>query len=373
MRKVESLKVMYHHILVGRMTMGTNGTCLFQYDREWLDTGFSISPLKLPLIPELFEAELTPFGGNFGVFEDSIPGGYGEYMLTKELRKHGVNYMELDPLQKLSIVGSSGMGALCYVPDNKISIPEDSIDLDKIQHEALEALSEKSDKNAGRLYMASGNSGGVRPKVLLNADGISWIVKFRQTYDPLDAGLIEYMYNKAAQKAGIIVPQFRLFNGRYFGEERFDIAPNGDRIHMVTASGLLNEGINLPKMDYNTLLALTGYITQDHVEVEQQFRRMVFNYYSENFDDHVRNFSFLYIDGKWKLLPAYDMTHDSSLGTHATTVGYTDSPTDEDLINAGMRIQIPQKVCESIIDEVRPIGRELVKRIKNKDYEFPFP
>ncbi len=103
MRKVESLKVLYHHILVGRMTMGTNGTCLFQYDREWLDTGFSISPLKLPLIPELFEAELTPFGGNFGVFEDSIPGGYGEYMLTKELRKHGVNYMELDPLQKLSI------------------------------------------------------------------------------------------------------------------------------------------------------------------------------------------------------------------------------------------------------------------------------
>lgn len=364
MREFDSLKVMYHDRLVGRLTMGTNDTCLFQYEKEWLDSGFSISPLKLPLRADLFEADYLPFQGNFGVFEDSMPGGYGEYVLQKELEKRGVNYKALNPLQRLSIVGSSGMGALCYIPDNKITMPRGSVDLDEVQQSALDVLSGKTDENAGRLYVDSGNSGGVRPKMLLQDEGRNWLVKFRHTYDPIASGVIEFMYNQAAKEAGITVPRFKLFKGRYFGEERFDLSPDGKRIHMVTASGLLNEGINPPKMDYKALLALTGYITQDHIEVEQQFRRMVFNYYAENFDDHARNFSFLYVDGKWKLSPAYDMTHDSPLGQHATTVGYKANPTEEDFIEAGASVQITRQLCTDIIDEVKPIGQRLVKRLK---------
>lgn len=364
MREFDSLKVMYHDRLVGRLTMGTNDTCLFQYEKEWLDSGFSISPLKLPLRADLFEADYLPFQGNFGVFEDSMPGGYGEYVLQKELEKRGINYKALNPLQRLSIVGSSGMGALCYIPDNKITMPRGSVDLDEVQQSALDVLSGKTDENAGRLYVDSGNSGGVRPKMLLQDEGRNWLVKFRHTYDPIASGIIEFMYNQAAKEAGITVPRFKLFKGRYFGEERFDLSPDGKRIHMVTASGLLNEGINPPKMDYKALLALTGYITQDHIEVEQQFRRMVFNYYAENFDDHARNFSFLYVDGKWKLSPAYDMTHDSPLGQHATTVGYKANPTEEDFIEAGASVQITRQLCTDIIDEVKPIGQRLVKRLK---------
>lgn len=368
MREFDSLKVMYHDRLVGRLTMGTNDTCLFQYEKEWLDSGFSISPLKLPLRADLFEADYLPFQGNFGVFEDSMPGGYGEYVLQKELEKRGVNYKALNPLHRLSIVGSSGMGALCYIPDNKITMPRGSVDLDEVQQSALDVLSGKTDENAGRLYVDSGNSGGVRPKMLLQDEGRNWLVKFRHTYDPIASGVIEFMYNQAAKEAGITVPRFKLFKGRYFGEERFDLSPDGKRIHMVTASGLLNEGINPPKMDYKALLALTGYITQDHIEVEQQFRRMVFNYYAENFDDHARNFSFLYVDGKWKLSPAYDMTHDSPLGQHATTVGYKANPTEEDFIEAGASVQITRQLCTDIIDEVKPIGQRLVKRLKEKAF-----
>ena len=158
MRRFETLKVMYHDRLVGQLTMGINDTCLFQYCNEWLHTGFSISPLKLPLKGDLFEAPYLPFHGNFGVFEDCMPGGYGEYVLQKELNKEGINYQSLTPLQKLSIVGSSGMGALCYIPDNKITIPSKFKDLDKIQQAALDILSGKTDKNAGRLYVDSGNS-----------------------------------------------------------------------------------------------------------------------------------------------------------------------------------------------------------------------
>lgn len=83
MRRFETLKVMYHDRLVGQLTMGINDTCLFQYCNEWLHTGFSISPLKLPLKGDLFEAPYLPFHGNFGVFEDCMPGGYGEYVLQK--------------------------------------------------------------------------------------------------------------------------------------------------------------------------------------------------------------------------------------------------------------------------------------------------
>lgn len=372
MREIDSLKVMYHGQLAGRLTIGTNDTCLFQYDKEWLDTGFSLSPLKLPLKGDLFEADYLPFQGNFGVFEDSMPGGYSEYVLQKELEKHGISYKALNPLQKLSIVGSSGMGALCYVPDNKITMPGKPVDLDEVQQSALDVLSGKTDEYAGRLYVDSGNSGGVRPKMLLQDDERNWLVKFRHLNDPVESGVIELMYNQAAERAGIIVPRFRLFNGRYFGEERFDLSADGERIHMVTASGLLNESINPPKMDYKTLLALTGYITQDHIEVEQQFRRMVFNYYAENFDDHARNFSFLYIDGKWKLSPAYDMTHDSPLGQHATTVNFKANPTEEDFIEAGISVQISRELCKDIIEEVKPIGRRLVGRLKEKDYDISF-
>ena len=213
MRAFESLKVLYHGRLVGRLTTGVNDTCLFQYDREWLDTGFSISPLKLPLKPDLFEADYLPFQGNFGVFEDCLPGGYGEYMLQKNLKKQGINYYGLNTLQKLSIVGSSGMGALCYVPDNKITTSQDIVDLDAVQQAATDILSGKTDKNAGMLYAHSGNSGGVRPKILLWEDGRGWIVKFRHLNDPIESGIIEFMYNQAAKEAGITVPRFKLFNG----------------------------------------------------------------------------------------------------------------------------------------------------------------
>lgn len=367
MNKIEVINVEYHGKLVGRLTKGSNHSCLFEYDKKWIAEGFSISPLKLPLRSDLFEADYLPFYGNFGVFEDSMPGGYGEYLLHKELSKYGVNYQELDPLQKLSIVGSSGMGALCYVPNNEIKVPNVTMSLNEVQQRALDILSEKTDENTGWLYVQSGNSGGVRPKALVRDEDGEWLVKFRHTYDPLDAGLIEYQYNTAAKEAGIIVPRFKLFEERYFGVERFDIDSNGERIHMVTASGLLDESINPPKMDYKTLLSLTGFVTQNHVEVEQQFRRMVFNYYSENSDDHARNFSFLFHEGRWKLSPAYDMTHDSPLGQHATTVNYKSSPTDADFIEVGSLVQMDSSLCMSIIDEVKPIAQELLERLKTKN------
>ena len=359
-KNLQAVSVMYHGRKVGTLSMGNRSACQFEYDKDWLSTGFSISPLHLPLKAGLFTADYQPFNGNFGVFEDSLPGGYGEYLLRKVLKKSGIDPQGLTPVQWLSIVGSSGMGALYYVPETKLQHEESQRSFDEMQQMALDVLSERTDENADILYFKSGNSGGVRPKCLFSDDDGHWLVKFRHTYDPKNMGHIEYEYNKVAQQCGIDVPDFKLIEGKYFAVRRFDIE-DGIRLHVATASALLNEPISPPKMEYHNLLQLTGYLTQSPKAVEQQFRRMAFNVFAHNMDDHARNFSFICREGKWFLAPAYDLTNDCTLGEHASTINFKGIPSDEDMITVGMNIRMSRERCQQIIGEVREGTRELKK------------
>lgn len=359
-KEIQAVSVLYHGRKVGTLSMGNRSNCQFEYDKDWLADGFSLSPLKLPLKAGLFSADYQPFNGNFGVFEDSLPGGYGDYLLRKVLKKSGIDPQGLTPVQWLSLIGSSGMGALCYVPETKLLPEEEQRSLDEIQEMALDVLSEKSNEYAGVLYFKSGNSGGVRPKCILSdADG-HWLVKFRHVYDPTNMGKIEYDYNMVAQQCGIDVPDFKLMEGKYFAVRRFDIE-NGERLHVATASALLNEPISPPKMDYHSLLQLTGFLTQSPKAVEQQFRRMAFNVYAHNMDDHARNFSFICREGHWSLAPAYDLTNDCTLGEHASTINYKGLPSDEDLITVGTNIRISRTRCQQIMEEVRERTSKLNK------------
>ncbi|UPS44784.1 type II toxin-antitoxin system HipA family toxin [Prevotella sp. E15-22] len=359
-KNIHAVSVMYHGRKVGTLSMGNRSTCQFEYDKDWLSNGFSISPLQLPLKAGLFSADYQPFNGNFGVFEDSLPGGYGEYLLRKVLKDSGIDPQGLTPVQWLSIVGSSGMGALCYVPETKLIREDGQRSFDEMQQMALDVLSEKTNDNADMLYFKSGNSGGVRPKCIFSdADG-HWLVKFRHTYDPKNIGQLEYDYNKVARQCGIDVPDFKLIEGKYFAVRRFDIE-NDVRLHIVTASALLNEPITPPKMEYHNLLQLTGYLTQSPKAVEQQFRRMAFNVFAHNMDDHARNFSFICRDGEWSLAPAYDLTNDATLGEHASTINFKGIPTDEDMITVGMNIRMSRERCQQIIEEVKEETRELEK------------
>ena len=106
MKDVQAVSVIYHGRKVGTLSMGNRSNCQFEYDKDWLSDGFSISPLKLPLKAGLFTADYQPFNGNFGVFEDGLPGGYGEYLLRKVLKKSGIDPQALNPVQWLSIIGS---------------------------------------------------------------------------------------------------------------------------------------------------------------------------------------------------------------------------------------------------------------------------
>lgn len=336
-----------------------NGVCVFEYDKGWLANGFSLSPTELPLQSGLFYADKDKFGGGFAVFEDSLPDGYGLYLLDRMLRKQNTSLMELNPLQRLSIIGTAGMGALTYLPMmtgfHAQKELEDIAQLDHLQEEALKVLSEKGVGDESYLYYNSANSGGARPKTALRSrDGSHWLVKFRHVYDPEDIGKSEFLYMKTARACGITIPRIGLVKDRYFAIERFDFAPDGKKRHVVTAAALLKTDFRKQDVDYINLLALTGYLTQDPGQVEEMFRRMVMNLVAVNKDDHSKNFSFLCDDGKWSLAPAYDITYSplGSNGEHATTLFYNGNPGFDLVLKAGTEIRIPESTCRTIIKEV---------------------
>lgn len=336
-----------------------NGVCVFEYDKGWLANGFSLSPTELPLQSGLFYADKDKFGGGFAVFEDSLPDGYGLYLLDRMLRKQNTSLMELNPLQRLSIIGTAGMGALTYLPMmtgfHAQKELEDIAQLDHLQEEALKVLSEKGVGDESYLYYNSANSGGARPKTALRSrDGSHWLVKFRHVYDPEDIGKSEFLYMKTAHACGITIPRIGLVKDRYFAIERFDFAPDGKKRHVVTAAALLKTDFRKQDVDYINLLALTGYLTQDPGQVEEMFRRMVMNLVAVNKDDHSKNFSFLCDDGKWSLSPAYDITYSplGSNGEHATSLFYNGNPGFDLVLKAGTEIRIPESTCRTIIKEV---------------------
>jgi Uncharacterized protein related to capsule biosynthesis enzymes len=370
MKKTDRLEVMFRDRPVGILSLSPDRRLnVFEYSRQWLADGFSISPLELPLKPGVFIAKPQPFNGNFGIFDDSLPDGYGRYLLHKTLLRHGINDADLSSLDRLAIVGEKGMGALAYSPAVELGQEKTVTDFDRLQQIALEVLKERRDSDAGLLLYNSGNSGGARPKaVFSDADG-HWLVKFRHTYDPADIGKQEYSYNETARECGITVPDFRLINNRYFASRRFDIDSDGNRLHTATAGGLLGISLRQPFMDYSNLLALTGYITQSNSDVEQIYRRMLFNYLTDNKDDHCKNFSFRVVrdtdtgQWRWRLAPAYDLTlcTEGYNGEHATSVNGSGSPTLADFIAVGVKIKIPEKRCRQIISEVRAGCNKLLR------------
>ncbi len=370
MTPINSLAVSFRNKPVGTLSLSPDGSrCVFEYSPEWLATGFSISPLELPLRTGLFVANPTPFNGNFGVFEDSMPDGYGRYLLKKTLAGLGIDDNSLTAIDRLSIVGRNGMGALCYSPATHLQPEETSSDFDLLQKKALEVLREQQDKDASLLLYNSGNSGGARPKAIFSDDEGHWLVKFRHTYDSRNIGMEEYQCNALARKCGITVPDFKLINGKYFATRRFDISPSGCRLHIATAGALLGVSHTTPILDYSNLLALTGYITQSEEDAEEMFRRMVFNYKIHNRDDHSKNFSFMVVfqEGKgwhWRLAPAYDLTFNNAgyNGQHATSVNGKGFPTPEDFLTVGKAIQISESRCQEIISEIDAVLPDHCKR-----------
>ena len=297
MNSLSIIEVFISDNRVGRMALTPEGLCGFEYDVEWIRNGFSISPYYLPLQSGLMLAKREPFAGNFGVFDDSLPDGWGNLILDRYLQEKGIDPYKLNILERLSLIGTTGRGALEYRPDKSVAADNEFLDFDRLAKEAEKVLESKESTGAvDLLYKYGGSSGGAQPKVFAKIEGREWLVKFKATSDPVNVGEIEYSYSQLAKECGIRMTETRLFDDRYFGVERFDRTPQG-KVHTISAAGLLNASYRIPSLDYALLLKLTLNLTKDMEQVAEMFRRMVFNILISNRDDHAKNFSFQWIDG----------------------------------------------------------------------------
>ena len=159
------------------------------------------------------------------------------------------------------------------------------------------------------------------------------------------------------------MPETRLLpskiNEGYFAVQRFD-RQDGKKIHMVSVSGLLETSHRIPNLDYHILMRLTLKLTEDYHEIEKLYRQMCFNVFAHNRDDHSKNFSFLYTDGRWSLSPAYDLTYSNSIGgEHATMVnGNGRCPGMEDLLAVAEQIKWDKKKAINIARDIQEIVLE---------------
>lgn len=182
----------------------------------------------------------------------------------------------------------------------------------------------------------------------------------------------EYEYSICAKKCGIEMEQTRLFSSNigqgYFGTKRFDRRKDksgeAERIHMVSAAALLETSHRIPNLDYHTLMKLTLELTKDFTEVEKLFRRMCFNVFAHNRDDHSKNFTYLYEEqeSRWVLSPAYDLTYSYSIGgEHATTInGEGQNPNMKDILEVAKQIGIKEAKSRRIAEEVRDCVTEML-------------
>jgi serine/threonine-protein kinase HipA len=348
----------------------------FEYGREFLDAPLPLSPLNLAVSAGLKAAPYQPFDGLHGLFNDSLPDGWGRLLLDRRLQKQNYDHRALSPLDRLAYVGTVGMGALRYIPDKTFGHSESGkVDLDWLASQAEQVQREVETADVDCLLQMQGGSAGARPKIMIGLDPIKgsvvsdlgrgvpqgyepWMVKFKSNNDPEEVGSEEYAYSLMASAAGVEMSPSRLLKTRkesYFAVRRFDRPPEGN-VHVQTASGLLDVDHRTPQIDYDNLLRLTRQLTRDERHVRQMFRRMVFNVLTHNRDDHSKNHAFrMDADGLWHPTPAYDLTlSDGPAGEHSLAVaGEGRAPGRDHIMKVAKDASIPKAEADAIFEEVR--------------------
>ncbi|UFW65098.1 type II toxin-antitoxin system HipA family toxin [Rhizobium laguerreae] len=350
----------------------------FEYSAEFLAAPLPVSPFNLKENPGLIAAPRDPFDGLHGLFNDSLPDGWGRLLLDRRLQKAGIDYHLLTPLDRLSAVGKTGMGALSYIPElaDDERKPADDIDWDWFVEQVDLVHAEMDIADIDTLQGAQGGSAGARPKIMIGFNKAQnklaldygqdmepgfdrWMVKARGVGDPVDIGVEEQAYALMARAAGLEMAETRIFDtrkgSRLFATKRFDRTPAG-RLHMHTASGILNASHRQASLNYGQLHKLTLMMTRDSSEVLRMFRRMVFNVYARNRDDHAKNHAFLMnADGRWTLSPAYDLTFSSGPGgEHSVDIaGEGRNPDIKHLLTVSRQASISDQDARDVIDQVR--------------------
>ena len=370
----------------------------FEYDTDFLNSGIEVSPLRMPLAKNIYEfPALTgePFYGMPGLVADSLPDKFGNAVIEQWLMSLGKSLSDFTAIDRLCYTGKRGMGALEYVPaSTDIKDIDENINVQEIVKFASDVLADregislKAEDNLtySQLVQVGSSAGGARAKAIiawneetnevrsgqaqLGTGYDYWLMKFDNVTKNGDHGLedkpeytlIEYAYYLMAKKAGVTMNECRLYESageHHFITKRFD-RENGRKLHMQSLGALAHISYQEPGIcGYELAAMYMKEVGISYKEIEQFYRRMVFNCLAVNQDDHVKNISFLMDrNGKWSLSPAYDITFSYNpankwLRAHQMTVnGKTTGIELSDLLEAGSKMGIKERRCKDIIREV---------------------
>ncbi|HRG58766.1 MAG TPA: type II toxin-antitoxin system HipA family toxin [Bacteroidia bacterium] len=383
-----------------------SGTASFEYAPSWLKNNVELAPLKMPLLAKKVYSfpELRPnrimqydtFKGLPGLLADALPDKYGNQLINQWLAHQGRPQNSLNPIEMLCFIGSRGMGALEFEPN---SIKENkntfTVEINSLVEIAQKLLYERSSFNANLqhedekaimdILKIGTSAGGARPKAVIAYNEKTGEVKSGQTKAPqgfehwiikLDGvsdvqlgaskgyGRVEMAYYLMAKDCGINMMPSTLLEekGRaHFMTKRFDRSGNNTKHHIQTFCALKHFDFNLVNsFSYEQLFQTMRELKLNYQEIEQMYRRMVFNVLAKNCDDHTKNFSFiLKQNSNWELAPAYDICHAYRPGSewvsqHALSINNKRNNINRhDLLTIANQINC--KKSEHIISEVQEV------------------
>lgn len=370
----------------------------FEYDYDFIKSGIELSPIRMPLNRTIYEFPSLAgeaFYGMPGLVADSLPDKFGNAVIEEWLMSKGRSLSDFTAIDRLCYIGKRGMGALEYVPaSTNIRDIDESINVKEMVKFASDILARresillKADRNLtySQLVQVGSSAGGARAKALIAWNEETnevrsgqtqlgpgydyWLMKFDNVSKNGDHGLedkpeytlIEYAYYLMAINAGITMNECRIYKSEgdnHFMTKRFDRV-NGEKLHMQSLGALAHISYKEPGIcGYELAAMYMREIGISYKEIEQFYRRMVFNCLAVNQDDHVKNISFL-MDrmGTWSLSPAYDITfsYDPTnkwLRAHQMTInGKTTGIEYSDLLAAGKQMGLKTHRCKDIISEV---------------------
>lgn len=399
MKNVNTVRVKMWGTTVGYLHQDDNGMVGFQYDEDFLKSNIEISPVKMPLSTATYTFPALPeqtFHGLPGMVADSLPDKFGNIVINRYLESQERTADSLSVIEKLCYTGKRGMGALEYEPSQELTTMNETVDLDALTKLASEILSEKeqihiekNDNLMAQLMECGSSVGGARAKTLIawnpetndirsgqiNAGkGYEyWLLKFDNIKNNKDKDSrpddgeytkVEYAYYLMALDAGIEMSECRLYNengSAHFMTKRFDRkGVKGEKLHMQSLCALAHMDFNSPRVySYEEAFAVMKQLKLPYSDFVQLFRRMVFNEYAKNYDDHTKNISFLMDKkGVWSLSPAYDITFsyrkDSIwVSAHQMLInGKSDNITKEDMLKVAEKAGIKKSDVVKSIDQI---------------------
>ena len=327
-------------------------TAAFAYEPGFIGSGVQPAPIMMPLGSGVFSFPDLPrrsFHGLPGMLADALPDKYGNILIDAWLATQGRAPESFNAVERLCYTGRRGMGALEFAPmagpRRRVS---SKINIDALVTLASQVLTHRHDLRASfadedradalRDILSVGTSaGGARAKAVIAwnsqtnevrsgqveaGEGFGyWLLKFdgvsgnkdKELADPKGYGAVEHAYGRMAAAAGVAVAESRLLEEggrRHFMTKRFDRLEGGGKLHMQSLAAIAHLDFNDPLANsYEQALFTMRRMGLSMAELEEQFRRMVFNVLARNQDDHVKNIAFLMDrSGAWRLSPAFDIT-----------------------------------------------------------------